>query len=236
MAADSDARDREIAGHYRMLKETARRPELPANRLGQEPDADGDAGPRVVQQFNRTLARLEALDAIPAGMFAPLPEDAGWASMCIAHEQLAAFIGPPDGVVRADEHVEEGIETRTGGPGSFVLNFRPSIGSETDATEIGKLARAVMPKEMRAIWKTMHRPDDDGEESADETHAVWHTVHKMDREDQDAMRKQQVADFLFAHDPSGAELDKKLAELRELAERRAAEAQHDSDAECCPDD
>ena len=79
MGSDSDAttkdRDREIAGHHRMLKETAKHPELPSNRLGEEPDADGDAGSRVVQQFNRTLKRLEALDAIPHGMFAPLPDD-----------------------------------------------------------------------------------------------------------------------------------------------------------------
>jgi len=231
MGSDSDAtvkdrdkdrdRDREIAGHYRMLKETAKHPELPSNRLGEEPDADGEAGSRVVQQFNRTLNRLEALDAIPHGMFAPLPDDAGWASMSIAHEQLAAFIGSPDGRVRVEKNVE--IETTTDGPGPFVLNFRPYIGAETDATEIGALARELMPDDVRAAWQTMQRVEPDGEESPEEVLSVWKTVSKVGDDDVTAARNQQVADFLLSDGVSAAKIDKKLAELRELATRRAKE-------------
>ena len=81
---DSDAREREIGGHYRMLKETARRPELPADRLGEEPDAKGEAAARIVQQFNRTIHRLQELGAIQVGMFAELPDQSSWAAISIA--------------------------------------------------------------------------------------------------------------------------------------------------------
>ncbi len=212
---DSDARDREIASHYRMLKETARRPELPANRLGEEPDAKGEAGPRIVQQFNRTVRRLEELEAIPAGMFAELPDGSSWAGMSIAHEQLAAFIEPSTDRVRPDEEEEE---ERTSSSNPFVLNFRPNLGPEADPADVGMLAREVMPKEMRAAWKTVHTVKSDGEP------------------EQGADRLAELAAQLASSETTPEDIGKVAAELQKLAGRRRQVTLHVETDVCESDD
>ncbi len=214
---DSDARERELGGHYRMLKETARRPELPANRLGEEPDAKGEAGPRIVQQFNRTVHRLEELDAIPRSMFAELPEASSWAGISIAHEQLAAFIEPPKAGGRSEEEEEE-VE-RTTGSSPFVLNFRPNLGPEADPTDVGTLAREVMPKEMRAVWKTVHKlTSDDGEANDDDADALA-----------------ALAERLASEDVGPEDIGKVVAELRKLAGRRREFTFRVESDDCCTD-
>jgi hypothetical protein len=215
---DSDAREREIAAHYRMLKETARRPELPANSLGQGPDADGEAGPRIVRQFNTTVQRLEALDAVPHGMFAELAEDSGWAGMYIAHEQLAAFIQPEAGGEREEE---DEVVRPDSGSGPFVLNFRPYLAPDTDAADIGALVREVAPKEVRAAWKFIRRVGDASEPGEAE---------------EVASQMEAVAERLSQEGITPEEISRAAAELRELAARQADLACEEHEIECCVDE
>src|SRR5882724_3472379 len=52
-----------------------------------------DGACRCVQQYNASVAHLEALAAVPKGFFQPLPDSAGFGEAGIACAQLAAYIG-----------------------------------------------------------------------------------------------------------------------------------------------
>jgi hypothetical protein len=52
-----------------------------------------DGAKRCVQQFNASVERLEALKAVPAGFFPPLPDEADFGEVGVACAQLAAYIG-----------------------------------------------------------------------------------------------------------------------------------------------
>jgi len=107
-------------------------------------------------------------------------------------------------------------------PGPFVLNFRPTLGSDTDPADIGALVREVAPKEMRAVWKTVHRTHVSSDSGGDAAEL--------------ASQLEDVAGRLAQDGISPEEVSRAAAELRELAARQAELGREESEVECCTDD
>lgn len=116
-----------------MGEHTDSRPELRrAGRLLREierrsGDAAGSAVQHSVTQYNRVLQRLEELDAIPAGLFLPLAEDAAPGELGAAAAYLAAYL---------EDEAESGSS-----PGA-VPEGEPEVGRMQG---LGEILRSALP-------------------------------------------------------------------------------------------
>lgn len=84
----TDAQQNEIKNIGNMLAKTAEAAEQAGITGIYE-----DGARRCVLQYNASVTRLEALEAVTVGFFQLLPEDASFGEVGIACAQLAAFLG-----------------------------------------------------------------------------------------------------------------------------------------------
>lgn len=105
-----------------------------------------DGARRCVQQYNASVAHLEALAAIPKGFFQPLPDTAGFGEAGIACAQLAAYIGAVSTESEAVYH----------GPKYNILNAPQGGLSREEQQEL---------QDMREILRKLTNKKDEGSNS-----------------------------------------------------------------------
>lgn len=124
-------RQQEIRGLLQILEQTA---EIAENSALTESYKDGES--RCITQFNKVLNRLNALNAVPDGLFEPLQEDANYSEISIACNHLAAYLS--EGLSAFPDL--KGMMTNILGK-SFIEN----IEEELKEGKIGDLIRQAMP-------------------------------------------------------------------------------------------
>ena len=93
-----------------------------------------------VLQYNRVIAHLERIEALPPGLFPPLPEDTGFDEVGVAAAQLAGFL-------REDEEDEEPRTRAARGNHNVHINFGGKDASEL--RELGQVIREHLPEWLR---------------------------------------------------------------------------------------
>jgi len=89
------------------------------------------------RQYNRTLARLEQMEAVDPGFFDPVSDEAGFDEIGVAASLLADYLGADDEEIPGP-HVL--FRTRPGAKRAFQLRIRD---------EIGDAVREHLPEWMR---------------------------------------------------------------------------------------
>ena len=124
-------RQQEIRALFHMLDHTAKIAEDAALT-----DTFSGAETRCITQFNNTLARLTALNAVPEGLFEELDADASFGQIGIACHQLAAYLN-------------EGLETTTDAKGwlasFFGERFIENLTEAATDQPLGDMIRKAVP-------------------------------------------------------------------------------------------
>lgn len=136
----SDTTQNEIKGIGNLLARTA--------ELAEQATITGifeDGARRCVQQYNASVAHLEALGAVPPGFFMPLSDTAGFGEAGIACAQLAAYIGAAPAESRS--------QASAGGPKYTVLNApQGGLSSEErqELQDIREILRTLTDRDKKA--------------------------------------------------------------------------------------
>jgi hypothetical protein len=98
----------------------------------------------AIRQYNAILERLERADAVPAGIFAPLPETAAFDEVGVAASSLAQYL-------RGDD--EEGESRRRWREGGGVFEATPHhvkiVGFPGNISDLGGMLREYLPDFLR---------------------------------------------------------------------------------------
>ncbi len=124
-------RQQEIRGLFQILEQTA---EIADDSILTQTHKGGEN--RCVSQFNKVLYRLSEINAVPEGLFDPLPEDASFSEISIACNHLAAYLSEGLGISADLKSMMTNILGK-----SFIEN----IGEEFKEGKIGVLIRKSMP-------------------------------------------------------------------------------------------
>ena len=131
MEQQRQERQQELKALFHMLDHTAKIAEDAALT-----DTFKGGETRCITQFNNTLARLTALNAIPDGLFDELHADASFGQIGIACHQLAAYLN-------------EGLGTNTDSKGWFASffgeRFMENLTEEAADEPLGDMIRKAVP-------------------------------------------------------------------------------------------
>lgn len=203
--ADERVEVRRIA---RMLNRTAELAEH--SKLTGAAEVGGDF---TVQEYNTTLAWLQARGVVPDGFFSPLPPGASWGAILAGSRQLAAYI-------------EEDAEEQEAGeehPGKGVF-FAPHINIRGDIPNIAELIREAIPKSLfgRASKMKADETAEEDEEPAGEDTDFETTLNEVESRIAELGGQMQVlADPLRRDHLTPHDIRELAEELRSLGELQA---------------
>lgn len=131
MEQQTQERQQELRALFQMLDHTAKIAEDAALT-----DTFSGGETRCITQFNNTLARLRALNAVPDGLFDELHTEASFGQIGIACHQLAAYLN-------------EGLGTNTDAKGWFASffgeRFMENLAEEAADKPLGDMIRKAVP-------------------------------------------------------------------------------------------